>query len=198
MKKLFLLLILLAFMFPFDAFSQDEKKNGTSEPKTQSEAIHGKISATIIEGYSVVGKVNVDDRRYSDSVISVENWEFIVPSTDEKQIGIVVEIKSREQSNRSLIDYDEIDPLLQGIDYLLKVNRHSVKLDNFQAIYRTKDGLRVTTSNHPRDETFGRSQGDIEATVKSGNGAVISFSIHKLRALQSLIAKAKQQLDLIK
>ena len=197
MKKLFLLVVLLSLVLPFDTFSQEQKENEAFEPKTQLEAIHAKIGTTIVEGYSVVGKINVNVN-YRGFIISVENWEIIDSSTDEKQIGVVVEIGSNEQSNRSFIDYDEIGTLLQGIEYLLQVDRNSTKLNNFQAIHRTKHGLEVKTFSSSRDETSVGSHGYIEAAVQSSNGVLIPLSTSKLSELQSLIAKAKQQLDLIK
>lgn len=194
MNKVSLLAVLLSLVLPFDTVAED-RDGSALESKTQLEAIHGKIGTTVIEGYSVVGKVNANDD--FGSTISVENWEFIDSSKDEKQLGMIVEIRLIRQSSRSFIDYKEIDPLLQGIDSLLEVDRNSTKLDNFQAIYRTKDGLEITTFSRSRNEASGGSHGDIEATVKSGNSASLTLSTHKLRELQSLIAKAKQQLDLI-
>ncbi len=191
MNRVFLFVVLLSFAYPFGTFAQ-EHKGEVSKPKTRLEALERQVGTVVIKGYSTVGEV-------ADlGTIRVESREFIDPTTDDKQLGIVIDVISSgryERENRSFIDYDEIDPLLKGIDYVLKVDGSSTKLNNFEAIYQTKGDLRVTTFSSYRS-----SKGRISAAVKSGmlGGATAFISTDKLMELRSLIAEAKQQLDLIK
>jgi len=62
--------------------------------------------------------------------------------------GIVIDVKESgtyERSDRSFIDYDEIDSLFKGIDYISKVKPENTRLANFEAIYATKGDLKVVT-----------------------------------------------------
>ena len=121
--------------------------------------------------------------------------EFTDATSKKRQTGIVIEVTEGgrlERSNRSFIDYDEIDPLLSGIDYIATVKPDATKLSNFEATYKTKGDLAVTT--------FSSSSGKIEATVKSGSiGAADAYiSLQQLNQLSMAIQQAKSILDSLK
>jgi hypothetical protein len=121
--------------------------------------------------------------------------EFTDAATGKRQMGIIIDVKASgrlEREGRSFIDYDEIDPLLKGIDYISKVTSASTKLGNFEAIYKTKGDFNVTT--------FSGSAGKVEAAIKAGyiGGATAYISITKLADLRTFISQAKQRLDSIK
>lgn len=166
-----------------------EQKTTSQEPKTKLEAFEKQTGTVIIKGISEIGSVS------GLGTISVECMEFINVSTGVRQLGIVIEVKESgrlERSDRSFIDYEEIDPLMKGIDYVSKVTANSIKLSNFEAIYKTKGDFSVIT--------FSGSSGRIEAAVRSGYiGSVTAYvSTTKLSNLRSLIYQAKQKLDTIK
>jgi hypothetical protein len=107
----------------------------------------------------------------------------------------VIEVKESgrlERSDRSFIDYDEIDSLLKGIDYISKITSKATMLQRFEAIYKTKGNLTVVL--------FSGDLGKTQAAVRSGYiGPVNAFiSVDKLAELRGLIIEAKQKLDSIK
>ncbi len=109
-------------------------------------------------------------------------------------MGIVIDVKESgkfENSDRSFIDYDEIDPLLNGIDYISKIKSDTTRLSNFEAIYKTKGNFNVVTFS---------SSGKIDAAVKSGyiRPATAYLSLQQLINLRELVQKAKQKLDSLK
>jgi len=116
------------------------------------------------------------------------------PSTGKKQYGMVIVVKGTDQFERegqSFIDYDEIEPLLKGIDYIANVKPNVTKLTYFQAAYRTKGDLTVTTYN----------LGDqVHAAVESGyiSKGSAELSLDQLTELRNAIAKAKEKLDAIR
>jgi hypothetical protein len=96
-----------------------------------------------------------------------------------------------ENTDRSFIDYDEVDSLLNGIDYISKATSDVTKLGQFEATYRTKGNFSATIFN---------SSGKIDAAVKSGyiRPATAFLSLQQLGELRAIIAQAKQKLDSVK
>ena len=127
--------------------------------------------------------------------VEVESKEFTDASTGKKEYGITVTVKSNsrfEKESTSYIDYDEIDSLLKGIAYIAKIDKTTTKLAAFQADYKTKGDLIVST--------FSTSQGKVEAGVQSGRfgGTLAYLSLSDLDEFGKLITKAKEMLDEIR
>src|SRR5260221_10288460 len=97
-----------------------------------------------------------------------------------------------ERENRSYIDYDEIEPLVRGIDYVARLDHSVTKLTEFQADYRTKGELEVTT--------FSSANSGVSAAVKSGRigGATAFLKLDELPRLRDLIVSAKAKLDAVR
>lgn len=90
----------------------------------------------------------------------------------------------------SSIDYDEIDSLLSGIDYIAKANGSMTKFKNWQADYATRGDFRVST--------FSSAGGDdVMASVTSGQiaGTRVFLTRDNLARVGGMIANAKSTLD---
>jgi hypothetical protein len=175
----------------FNYAHAQEAKSQPTETKTKLEAFQAKSGALIIRGFSKVGSVQ---GRFSTSV-EVECKEFTDASSGMKEYGITVTVKSNsrfEKESTSFIDYDEIDSLLKGIEYIAKIDKTTTKLAAFQADYKTKGDLIIST--------FSNSQGGIEAGVQSGRfGGTLAFlPLSDLEQFGKLITKSKEMLDEIK
>jgi len=112
-----------------------------------------------------------------------------------KESGVLIEVKEGgrlDNSDRSFIDYDEVDALLAGLDYISNAKSDVTKLNLFEATYKTKGDFSVTT--------FNNRSGKIEAAVKSGyiHPASVFLSLQQLSELRALILQAKQKLDTVK
>ena len=159
------------------------------EPKTKLEAFQAQTGAVVIKGYSEIGRVS------ALGSVAVTAMEFTDATTGRKQSGVLIEIKESgrlEISDRSFIDYDEVDALLKGFDYISKATSGVTKLSMFEATYKTKGYFSATT--------FSSRSGKIEAGVKSGlvRPAGAYLSLQQLAELRALIAQAKQKLDAVK
>lgn len=166
-----------------------QSKETKQESKTQLEAFGMQTGAVIVKGFSTLGAVSEMGK------ISLDCLEITNVSTGTRQLGIVIDVEESgrlERTDRSFIDYDEIDSLLKGIDYISKVTSKNTKLNDFEAIYKTKGDFVVVL--------FSSSQGGTQAAVRSGYiGSVSAFiSIDKLAELRALIVQAKEKLDSIK
>ncbi len=130
------------------------------EPKTKLEQFQAKTGSVIIMAYSKVGAFSA---QYGASV-EVQTREFTDASTGAKQYGVFITVKETkpyEREDSSFIDFDEIESLIKGIEYISGVTSEVSKLPMFQAEYRTRGDLMVST--------FGSStKTQIEAVIKSG------------------------------
>jgi len=188
MRKL-LSLVILAGVLVCAGARVKKPKLPEKGPDTKLEAFETQTGRVIIRGRSDIGSVS------GMGTVSVDCIEIIDVSNGVREMGIVIEVKasgSYERTDSSFIDFDEIESLLNGIDYIYKVTPNSTKLSRFEATYKTKGELSIVT--------FERGPRNIEAAVSSGSiGAVTAFiSREKLTELRSVIAKAKQKLDEIK
>lgn len=170
--------------------SAQEAKPTQKEPKTKLEAFEAKTGMVIIKGLQDIGTVT------GMGTVTVGCREFTDGNTGRKEYGITIEVKSSgrfERTDTTLIDYDEIESLLKGIDYISKVDKSATPLTLFEAIYKTKGDLRVTTFN-------GSPSGVIEAAVQSGymGSATAYLSLDQLSKFRALIENAKTKLDSIK
>lgn len=157
-------------------------------PATKLETFQAKTGAVIIKGYTEMGSL-----RGTGGTVSVIAMEFTDAQTGRKEQGVVIEVKESgrlERESRSYIDYDEIDSLLKGIDYISKIEPAVSKLANFEAAYRTRGDFSVTTFS---DAT----SGGISVAVTSGRIGRTSMYIKlaELPAFRNLITEAKAKLD---
>jgi len=169
------------------SFAQ-EAKPAAKEPKTKLEAFEAQTGAVLIKGIGEVGSVS------GMGSLEVGVREFTHAGTGRKEYGVTIEVKASgtfERKDTAFIDYDEIDSLLKGIDYISKIDKSVTPLPSFEAVYTTKGELRVITYS---------TKGKVQAAVQSGRiGAASAFiSLDQLAKFRGLIADAKAKLDSIK
>lgn len=163
----------------------------SGEAKTKLEALEARTGVVIIRGFAKIGSVSDEH----GGKVSVEGRESLDASTGMRELGIAIEVANEgdtKKNNTSYIDYDEVDLLLKGIDYIYKAQGSATKLEDFRADYRTKGDFEIST--------FSRRTGSIMAGVSSGSIEPVSahFPLSKLNDLRVLIAEAKARLDAIK
>lgn len=130
--------------------AQEAQPSPTPEEfQTKLESLTSEIGAVIVKGYTRVGAMSG-----SRGAASLTAWEVINARTGRREQGVTVEIGDAaanrpEVEERAYIDYDELDPLLKGIDYLLKLDDKVTKLSRYEAQYQTRGGLVLVTFNTP-------------------------------------------------
>jgi hypothetical protein len=186
-----MLMVVLCCFVPFAIAqqAQEAQQAKQAEPKTKLEAFQGQTGTVVIKGYTDIGRVK------AAGTIEIDAMEFTDAVTGRKQSGVLVEVKESgrlENTDRSFIDYDEVESLLKGLDYISKASSSVTKLANFESTYKTKGNFSATT--------FSTTGGKIEAVVKSGHfrGASVYISLSQLGELSALIVQAKQKLDSVK
>lgn len=183
------IIICISLLGVSPGFSQ-ETNHPAKEPKTKLESFEARTGAVIIKGYSQIGKVGGS----AGASVTVDCRELFDAAANRKEYGITIEVKEGpplRRQNTTLIDYDEIDSLLKGIDFISKIDKSVTSLSNFEAIYVTKGDFRVFT--------FSSSEAKIRAGISSGRiGATSAYlSLDDLAKLRGFIAQAKEKLDSI-
>lgn len=189
MKKTIIALTTMALLIT-SAYAEN-LKDSVPQAKTKLEQFSAKTGVILIRGFQKIGSAQ---GLYSTSV-NIESKEFTNVTDGSKQYGITIEAFKEDgrydKQHTSFIDFDEIDSLIQGIDYISKVKADVTKLADFQADYTTKGELKISTFN---------SGDKLMAAVTSGTigGVAAYFNIDDLAKLKELILKAKQKIESIK
>jgi hypothetical protein len=189
MKKTIIALTTMALLIP-SAYAEN-LKDSVPQAKTKLEQFSAKTGVILIRGFQKIGSAQ---GLYSTSV-NIESKEFTNVTDGSKQYGITIEAFKEDgrydKQHTSFIDFDEIDSLIEGIDYISKVKADVTKFADFQADYTTKGELKISTFN---------SGDKLMAAVTSGTigGVAAYFNIDDLAKLKELILKAKQKIESIK
>jgi len=150
------------------------------------EAFATRTGAVVISGYTVmgglqgVGQVFVNIR---------EEREAATPA--QAQYGISVEIKDEGPTPGTVtayVDEDELDGLIQGVDYISRLPKSVTSMRNFQAVYRTRAEFAVGT--------FSSALGEPGFVVQTGRPVIARafFKQKDLEPFKALLTQAKQQL----
>ena len=182
--------VLVALLLVNNVYASNSKDK-TLSPTTKLEEFTAKTGVVIVKGFEEVDTV---DGLY-DTSITIKAQEFSNLSTNKKEYGITITVKEEsgryDKEHTSYIDYDEIDSLLKGIDYISKINKSATKLSNIQADYKTKGLLSISTFS---------SEEKIMVAISSGIiGKVTAFcNTSSLYEIIAAIKTAKQKIESIK
>lgn len=159
--------------------------------KTKFETFTAKYGAVVIRGGTVTGTVS----GLLGGTISTEAVQLTNASTKETTEGIVFQIVQGgyvRTPSSSVVDYDEVDSLLKGLDYVAKADPSITPLKSFSAMYRSRGGLQVFVFNDVK--------GQINAGVASGEvtGAHVYLKLDDLAKFREQIVTAKRKLDGVK
>jgi hypothetical protein len=180
MRKFQIILIVVCCSFAFASRGQDATTNA---PQTEMEVFEAQTGVVIIKGFGQIGSVTT-----GAGVISVRCKESANATTGRKEYGLAIEFASGQQREISIVDYDEIDPLLNGMDYLGKITYDVTALPGFEASITIRSGLRVVAYS-------ARRQGGIQNFLQFYDGLKISLASDQLAQFQNLIGQAKSSLD---
>jgi hypothetical protein len=161
------------------------------EGKTKLEAFQGKAGIVLVKSYSETEALT---GQYGGTV-EVDAMELQDRSNGAREVGLIVNVKPSgqySQASRSFIDYDEIDSLLKGIDYISNVKSATAPLKNFEAHYRTRGDFAIITYS----QADGKIGVAVAGTFIASNN--VFLSTQDLGTLRSRVLAAKEILDQLK
>lgn len=155
------------------------------EPRTKLEALEDSYSTVIIKGFTRITTIELRGVRIDAVEIRQTPITFLAK-------GIVVVLREggeRANENRAFVDYEELDPLLNAIDVLARVDETATKHPGFEARYLTKGDLELSVFRQTRSGTA--------VTLRTGlcDYATVTLTLDDLAKLKAMIQEAKTRLD---
>jgi hypothetical protein len=155
------------------------------EPRTNLERFEDLHSTVIIKGFTRIMTVEVRGVR----VDAVEMREL---SSTARIKGLAIVLREggeRPNDNRAFMDYDEIDPLLNAIDAISRIDETATKLVGFEARYKTLGDLELAVFRQTRSGTA------VSLTTGICDRATQNLSLDDLAKFKAIIQEAKARLD---
>jgi hypothetical protein len=155
-------------------------------PATKLEAFETNTDTVIIKATAPIGTVPA-----RGGEVGVRCREITDAGTGRHANGIIVDLTFGGQlGDMMLVDYDELDSLLDGLEYLGTLDWSVTPLPSFDAVYTTKGGFRAAALGS-------RRTGNIEFALRSvrGNTVPLLLSRDQLGQVRSLVQQGKAKLD---
>ena len=158
----------------------------TNAPATEIENFELRTDAVIVKGFSEVGTINT-----TAGVVTIRCKQSTEATTGQTDFGITVGLTSNDGHGYLVVDYDELDALLNGMSFLSRINYDVTPMPSFDATFTTKSGLRLAAHSE-------RKQGGIQTFLQFADTPRIPLSSDQFTQFQNLIMQAKSNLDLLK
>ncbi len=163
------------------------------EPRNKLEDFDSRLETILIKGRTWVGTLRVQN-----GSARVEATEIRDTIKLARAAGIVITIIRLEQNGpvneiRSLIDYEEIDPLVKAFDTLAKSDESITRLAHFEARYRTRGDFEIMVFKQ-------LSGSGVAAAIEGGffDRARLLLTLDDLSKLRWMMVQAKEKLDELK
>jgi len=155
-------------------------------PATKLEAFETNTDTVIIRATAPIGEVQAHG-----GSLAVRCREITDAGNGHRESGLIIDLATTGPTeDMLLIDYDELDSLLDGLDYIGKLDWTVTPLPSFSALYTTKGGFRAAALGS-------RRTGSIEFGARSlrSNRPALVMSRDQLAQLRSLVEQGKAKLD---
>jgi hypothetical protein len=182
MKSLFYLLLVLTV----PAYAQVSVQV-TNPPPTLVEAFAATKDAVIIKGVSKIGTLEGQ----VSFPVDVRVEELINVQTSNRVFGVVLRTKMQNQTVVNYIDYEELEPLLAAIHYIVQTDHNITGLEHFNAYFQTKGGF--TVSKYSADN---RNYTALKTTLLETEPNIMDLP--SISQFETLMVAAKTKLDAIK
>ena len=161
------------------------------EPRNRLEEFESRLGTILIKGRTYVGTL-----QGREGSARVEATEIRDTGNSTRATGVVITFTTVESGGppgeaRSLIDYEDIDPLIKAFDTAAKADESLTKLTHFEVRYRARGDFEIVV--------FKQIAGGVAATVEGGlfERKRLTLTLDEFARLRWMIAQAKDRLDQI-
>jgi len=162
----------------------------TNAPKTELDAFEDRTGIVIVKSVGDIGTITAA----TGSVI-VKCKESVDISSGLKQQGLAITIApTGDAKDTTIIDYDELDALITALDYLTTVNWSVTRLSSFEALYTSRDGLRIAVHGNQR------TLNDLGISLQSNRAVKVKISLtpDQFAQFRALIQQGRAKLDALR
>ena len=155
------------------------------EPRTKLEALEDRYTSIVLRGYTRITTTEVRGVR----VDAVEMKEMGNVARAKGVVVVLREAGGRVKDNRAFIDYEELDPLLNAIDALSRVDETTTKLGGFEAHYKTLGDLEI--------RVFRQTSRGTAVQLQTGicEPATTSLTLDDLARFRAMILEANTRVE---
>lgn len=183
MKKLFCLGLFLLTLTGYSQLSVQV----TNTPATLFEAFGTTRDAVLVKGISDMGQLEGQ----ITFPVDVRVQECLNVQTARRVYAAVVRTKMPQVTVINYIDYDELEPLLAAMRYILQVDHNVTSLEHYNASFQTRSGL--TISKYSVDN---RNYAAVKTGLADTDPNVMDLPA--ISQFETLIVAAKTKLDALK
>ena len=167
-------------------------------PKTHLQAMAEQKGVLVVGGYTDVGTVQNE----AGSSVRITAAQFTNSQTSAKETGLLIfihqVIDGGSRETKSYIDGDEVDSLLSSLDAMAKLDRTTTTLDDFQARFRTRGDLEITSLDDAGVRIVSIHGVEISSSSGQESWATTRFPLARLAQIQQYLTTAKQLIDRVK
>lgn len=172
MRKIFF--TLAAVLFTCAVHAQE-----TNVLKTDIENFEARTNTVIVKGFGQVGSVSA-----GGGTISIRSKESADFNNGGKVYGIALELAVQNSPRQlAILDEAELEPLLNGLDYLSKITSDASALPAFEAEFKTRSGLRFIAWSS-------RRQSSIQYFIQFDGWPRVSLNTDEMVQLKNLVGQA--------
>lgn len=158
------------------------------EPRTKLEAIEDRHGIVIVKAFTRITTIEVRGVR----IDAVDMREM---GGTARARGIVIQLREeggRADDNRAFVDYEELDPLLNAIDAMVRVDETMTRLPGFEARYKTQGDLEIGVFRQTRSGTA------VILATGICDRPTQTMTLDDLAKIKAMIQEAKTRLDEVK
>jgi len=179
MRPTLIFLTTLCAILPLAATAQ----SATNTPPTEIENFELQTDAVIVKGVSDIGSVGTEA-----GTILIRCKESDNVTSGQKQYAMAVTIENTQAKMTLFVDYDELDTLIRGLNYLSKITFNVTTMPSFDATITTRSGFRAGAHSE-------RQQGSIQLFLQFTGTPRILVRPDQFAQFQYLVGQAKTALD---
>lgn len=183
MRPISFIVIVLFFVLSLAVTVHAQDFISTNAPATEIENFEMQNDVVIVKGYDEMGSVTT-----GEGVITVRCKESDNVTAGSKQYGIAIAFSANQGRAASIVDYDELDSLIHGLDFLSKISYNVTTMPTFDAGLTTRSGFRIAAHSE-------RRQGATQLFLRFGAVARVPLTADQFAQFQNLITQAKASLD---
>jgi hypothetical protein len=201
-------LALAIVLFPLTSLAQQQADNGANNsqsptvvvttpppPATVLESRLAMKNVIVVKGFTDIATVNGED----GAAIRVIAVEASIPTQQDHAYGLAIEIHSQgDHTAVSYVDLDEIDGLINAIDYLTKAEANVTQLANFSVQYHTRGDLELSNFAADGSRLIGFKAVQILPTTNQLLVATAYFRVATMGELRQQIIAGQQAVEKIK
>lgn len=185
--KTLLLLALVGMICTGSALAQDPDPPSTNAPLTKLETFEARSGALLLKATAPIGTLSL-----RTATLLVKCRETTDVGVGRKEYGLAVTLQRADRDQETtVIDYDELEPLLSALAFISRVDYSVTSLPKFDVTFKTRGQFRVfiyTSNNRPGTLQFALHDG------RPGKPWVLLIP-SQLAEFKALIEQAKNKLD---